>query len=329
MNQLNNNLKKTNTYFTYLEDYEESKKIWLIEGLLCNGLTLLSGQPKSGKSALAAHLATSLLTGVPILNKDPKEGSHKIGWVGFDSNWKEETKSRLGDFKGKVIFFEPPSSLTVQWNWNSIATTAKEHNCTLMVIDHLYGLSENSNLDHAHEANVVLQKIRPLYKQYDLPTLLIAQAGKGANGRAAHSVHLEGEARHLLQLAKSGSSGTQVLKTLGNNSSAESFSIKLTPERCELASTPKIKIDKPSRLRLDSNFPKIANTLLNKASISDKGNMTALARFDIENQISGRTTIDSSRTFLNNLKKAGLLAKDMSSSLIAAGPKLIIESELN
>ena len=329
MSMISGNQLAINKYFTYLEDYEVSKEVWLIQELLCNSLTLLSGQPKSGKSMLAAHMASSLITGNSILNCEPTTGVHKIGWIGFDANWKEETKNRLGDFGGRVICIEPPNNLTKDWNWEKIAETAKEHGCTLMIVDHLYGLSENLNLDHAHEANRVLQKIRHLYVQYELPTLLIAQAGKGSSGRAAHSVHLEGEARHLLQLDGRGASGLRTLKLIGNNSKGNSYKIQLRPDSCEIAIPEKEKIEIKVKRQRGEQMPDHARKLISLAGTSARSSASSLARFDVTQKITGRSTEDSSRTYINNLIRGGLLVKDRDAKLISAGPKLLSLSEVN
>ena len=330
MDEINKANSQSKKYFTYLEDYQIEKDPWLIEGLLCNALTLLSGEPKSGKSLFAAHLATSLLTGVEILECKPTQSDHKIGWVGFDSNWREETKGRLGDFRGKVIFFEPPTSLTPDWSWEEIAKTAISHNCTLIVIDHLYGLSDNYNLDHAHEAKAALQKIRPIYNIYGIPTLLIAQAGKGAAGRAAHSVHLEGEARQLIQLDGRGATGIRTLKIIGNNTKAGSHKIKLTLDSCEYTKIHKEESpEKEKRERSGVDFPVIARELLSKSQDKDKKSVSALARFDFEHQISGRGTVQSSRTLINQLKKANLISFSGNPKRLQPGGKLILKSELN
>lgn len=329
MKDIIDNHTKINRHFTYLEDYEVTKEVWLIKELICNSLTLLSGQPKSGKSMLAAHMASSLITGNSILDCEPISGVHKIGWIGFDANWKEETKNRLGDFSGRVILIEPPNSLTKDWNWKKIAETAKKHGCTLMIVDHLYGLSENLNLDHAHEANQVLQKIRHLYVQYELPTLLIAQAGKGSSGRAAHSVHLEGEARHLLQLDGRGASGLRTLKLIGNNSKSNSYKIQLRPDSCVIAYPDKEGIEIKVKRQRGEQMPDHARKLISLASTSERTSASSLARFDVTQKITGRSTKNSSRTYINNLIKGGLLVKDRDSKLISAGPKLRSLSEVN
>ena len=44
-----------------IDDIELESEPWLIEGMVCPWLTLLSGQPKHGKTILAGHIATALI----------------------------------------------------------------------------------------------------------------------------------------------------------------------------------------------------------------------------------------------------------------------------
>lgn len=303
---------------------------WLVEGVLATSLTLLSGAPKSGKSMLAAHLVESLLTGKSFLNHVPVSDFHNVGWIGYDANWKTETRQRLEKFSGRVILFDPPGQFTIDWDWEKLAVTAINHSCSLLIIDHLYGLSDSYNLDHAHEAKTVLAKIRNIYNLYNLPVLLIAQAGKGAGGRAAHSVHIEGEARQLLQLEGRGGSGRRKLRIIGNNTESRSYSILLGPKGCDLiSSSGKEANDVKPRNRVDSDLPKIARELLSKSALQNRKNQSELAKFDVQNRISGRNTIDSSRTLINNLKKAELLTVAKGSKEVMAGPKLNLNLNLN
>lgn len=321
--------RENHKYFRYLSDYKEERELWLIEGLLCNSLTLLSGEPKSGKSMLAVHMAKSLISGETLLDCQPLTGNHKIGWVGYDANWQSETKGRLGEFSSQVISFDPPRISDPEWNWNQIASKALEHSCSLIVIDHLYGLSDNFNLDHAHEAKAVLSKIRPLYTDFNLPTLLIAQAGKGSFGRAAHSVQLEGEARHLLQLEGRGTSGNRKLKIISNNFKAGTYKILLSPDSCQVASPGKEAEGPKVKRERDAEMPNYARRLMNTSNVDHRKSASSLARFDLSKGITGRTTFESSRTYINHMIKGGLLERGKNSKLISPGPKLRKFSELN
>ena len=47
---------------------------WLIPGLLCNSITLLSGEAKMGKTLFAGNLARALINQTEILGKQPRQG---------------------------------------------------------------------------------------------------------------------------------------------------------------------------------------------------------------------------------------------------------------
>ncbi|MTA72522.1 MAG: AAA family ATPase, partial [Actinobacteria bacterium] len=85
-------------------DWEEESEEWLIPSLLCDSLTLLSGEPKAGKTALACHLVRSLVLKTEILGKQPTQKKIKVAWMGFDFKWRREIKARLPDL-GKSLYF--------------------------------------------------------------------------------------------------------------------------------------------------------------------------------------------------------------------------------
>ena len=79
---------------TRINEYEDEQQDWLIEGFLCPWLTLLSGQPKYGKSLLAGHIAISLIQETPLLGHSVTGSNHVIAWLGYDPGWKQEVSTR-------------------------------------------------------------------------------------------------------------------------------------------------------------------------------------------------------------------------------------------
>jgi magnesium-transporting ATPase (P-type) len=47
----------------WIEDYPDLSSDWPIEGLLCPYITILSGQPKVGKSTISLHMVIAMITG--------------------------------------------------------------------------------------------------------------------------------------------------------------------------------------------------------------------------------------------------------------------------
>ena len=48
-----------------IDDIQLETEPWLVEGMICPWLTLLSGQPKHGKTMLAGHIAIALINNQP------------------------------------------------------------------------------------------------------------------------------------------------------------------------------------------------------------------------------------------------------------------------
>lgn len=179
---------------TRIDEYVGEQQDWLIEGFLCPWLTLLSGQPKHGKSLLAGHIAVSLIQEIPLLGRRISGSNHKIAWLGYDGGWKQEVCERwLEKSMNQIIFCDSLRSLDPNL-WGQLAVRLKQEGVTLLIIDHLYGLAGALGLNDAEHVAVIANLLRPFYEEFGIAILLLTQASKGqfSNGRAAHSVALEG-----------------------------------------------------------------------------------------------------------------------------------------
>lgn len=204
--------------------------------MVCPWLTLLSGQPKHGKTILAGHIALALINNQPLLGKAVKPGEHNIAWMGYDGGWKEEIGSRLKSRANDRITLYSPLRTIDETVWRNLAVDLKESGTTLFILDHLYGMAGTLGLNDANNFAILANLLRPIYEDFKIPVLVLAQAGKGefSNGRAAHSVALEGEARCLLRLYEKRSHGYRKLDISSNTNGEERLAIRLTPELIEI-----------------------------------------------------------------------------------------------
>ena len=62
---------------------------WLIPGLICDSITLISGEAKMGKTLFAANMARALINQTEILGRQPKSGEFRVAWMGFDVQWQQ------------------------------------------------------------------------------------------------------------------------------------------------------------------------------------------------------------------------------------------------
>ncbi len=290
-----------------IDEVEQETEPWLIEGMVCPWLTLLSGQPKHGKTILAGHIALALINHQPLLGKAVKMGNHNIGWMGYDGGWKDEIVDRLkSKAKNKITLYAPIRSIDESL-WRALAIDLKESGVTLFILDHLYGMAGTIGLNDANNFAILANLLRPIYEDYKIPVLVLAQAGKGefSNGRAAHSVALEGEARCLLRLYEKRSHGHRKLDISSNTNGEEKLAIRLTHEMVEFKEIkekePRVVTGRdsfePVRKLLDS-----ANQLGEMATWSDAGRRLTVLGYSQNN--------NAGRSMANRYRAQGLLKKD-------------------
>ena len=296
----------------WIEDSEE----WLIPNLLCDSLTLISGEPKSGKTAMAGHIVRSLVLKQEILGFKPTEKTIKVGYMGFDFKWKREISDRLDDLTN-LIYLPDSATYNSTEEWDSLADQMIALGINFLVIDHLYNYANEADLDRQNQVQMVFGPIMKLIEKTGAAVLLLTQGARNQGGRAAHSVAIEGQARWLLRL--SSGQHNKTLKTMGNNSEPRDFRIKLTPKILELIEgKPVAKARKPA----EGGLPDRARYIMENAPVEAKKNTTKLgAWFSTQNM--GRNSPKSARTAVNNLIKGELLARDGVKGRIIKGPKYV------
>ena len=301
---------------TRASEWTESEEEWIVEGLICDSLTLISGEPKAGKSALALHAIRSLISGEPILQKEVKKTFNRIGWMGFDFKWQREISDRAPDLLDSIFFIDPVHYKNLD-GWQRVMENLVLYNIEFLVVDHLYGLGAGAELDRQHAIQEVIAPLRYIIKTFKIPVILITQAGKMSNGRAAHSVALEGLARWMLRISGQGKL-TRKIEAIGNNSAAEELKIKLNPAELEIVDTNTTK-NKPRKREI--NMPERARSILQNATFEDLSDATRLGKW-VAKQGWGINTVGSGRQFVINLLDAGLLSRESSDSPITRGPNL-------
>ena len=234
--------------FCSIDDLPEEQEDWLVDGLICPSLTLLSGQPKHGKSLFAGHCAIALINQTEILNKKVKEGHHVIGWMGHDPAWRQELRQLWqAQAKNRIKIFEPLRNFNPAV-WRRLAETLKSQSVTLFVIDHLYGVAGATGLNDANEVFKILELIRPIYEEFGIAVLLLSQASKSdwSRGRAAHSVAIEGEARSLIRIYEKRSGGSRKIDISSNMFGEQELHVTLTDTEFTLRSKTKKEKSAPS-----------------------------------------------------------------------------------
>lgn len=282
----------------------ESKALdWLIPGYLCSSQTLISGEPKMGKSLLAGQIVKSLVHLEPFLGEIPSFGFHKVVWIGYDPLWAEEFKRNFPSVCNFVYFANGIPWYATQ-DWEQIGNEALEKEATLIVIDHLYGLADTLDLDESHEMRKALSPISQLRDKTGLPILMISQASKGGTGRSAHSNALDANFRHLIRITGNVRSSRRTLTTLGNQSSSNTVSIDLKPSSIEIGGEVINKNVERQRQRTSEALNQ-ANLILNEAPQWARANMSQAGIWF--SQIGISSTPGAGRTLANKLRGMELI----------------------
>lgn len=85
---------KLRTY-TLRESMLIQRPTWLVEGLISRSITLISGQPKSGKSALVQNLISSILANEPFLERAFQSQVNRVIVVATDADAIIEYRDRV------------------------------------------------------------------------------------------------------------------------------------------------------------------------------------------------------------------------------------------
>lgn len=305
---------------TRIDDFNESDTPWLIEGFVCPSLTLLSGQPKYGKSLLAGHLAVSLITGTSLVGREVTGNSHTVGWMGFDANWKNELKNHWsGKVSNKILLYNAIRTHSTQ-TWEELRQSLEREGVTVLIIDHLYGLAGTLTMNDAENVARIMSLIRPIYEESKIAVVLLSQAGKGENtrGRAAHSVAIEAEARALIRITFKGKGGLRGIELTSNTRGEEDFRATLTNEVFSTAQV--IKKEK-----IERESPNLVRKLLKEVNHLQLKNWSELGREMA--RLGYSVNAGAARTMSTRWRNQSLIKQE--NGFFVAGDSLLSYEELN
>jgi len=288
----------------WIEDYPDHTIDWPIDGILCPYITILSGQPKVGKSTISLHMVIAMITGEPFLGRDVNLASRKVAWMGFDSGWVNELRNNYRNkTDGALLLQNPLTSLALE-DWRLLGNNLIRAGIGYLVIDHLYGLGGHLNLNENQEASKIMNCLQVLVREYQIPILLLAQATKNQRGAGsmAHSNLFKGNARVLLELAGTRRDGKRSLTVNGNEVPSETIQVYLGPTNLDLAVREKGS-EKKQKRDFDGNLRKV-DLIIAAAGPGDLANPSAAGRIACKIGLSAND--EAGRKMVGRLVNAGL-----------------------
>ena len=304
----------------WMDDFPSVPEGWVIDGLVCPYITILSGQPKVRKSTLATHIALAVINQTDFLGRQVNAKSNKVAWIGFDGGWHSEIITRCNGNANNSILFQPGFTSLTQADWNTFGERLIQNQIGLLVVDNLYGFGDLQLNDH-FEAKKVFNCLNQIVHNFGIPVLLIAHSPKGGgSASAAHSNLIKASARVLLELKGEAKSGVRTLTTIGNEIPGEKLSIKIGQFSTELVEG---KAENAKKAEKEEVGVMLAHARrFNEECPPDKRiSVTAAGKWLDETGLIGNA--ESGRGKINKMITAGLLRRDGVKGPVIAGPKLL------
>lgn len=303
---------------TSATDWKPQPLDWLIPGVLCDSLTLISGEPKMGKTLFAANLVRSLINQTEVLNQQPKQGNFRVAWMGFDMDWQQEFTNKFSDISDYVWYCQSISYKRLD-QWAELQRDSKMIDINLLVIDHLHGFAPAIDLNYSHFVDEAFLPIQEFFNTTGIPILLLHHGNKSGSGRAANSALIEAKARLLVRI--SSSRGKQKsIEFIGNQIETSKVSVLIKPEGIEVSESKKVEKQKTDRAD-EGVLITQAKVFLDESPFEVRKSARASGKWLFTKGLSG--TADAGRTKINNMLVAGLLRRDGNRGNLVAGHKLL------
>ncbi|MDX3090992.1 AAA family ATPase [Streptomyces sp. ME02-6978a] len=214
--------------------YEQA---FLISDLLTTNITMLSGEPKAGKSLLAAAMATTLINGhSDFLGLPVHQRLDHIVFGVTDEGAAAELKARLaGTVPDNSVTVFPVEDTGRESFWHSVLEDLARMRPGLFVLDNVIGaLAPGEDISDPSAAARFMRSVRPI-SSAGIPTLLVTHTPKGtAEGMTVASSPIGGRqfgaaARSLITLRNSGKKGRRIQTAI--NRAREELDLKVAVRR--------------------------------------------------------------------------------------------------
>lgn len=199
-------------------DYPVKQVEWLWPGRLpANMLTLLEGDPGTGKSTLTMEIIACLTTGRALPGADVRHPPMRVGMLSDEDNWGMVVVPRLqaaGADLRKVLHFKGirHGDYLTPYSLSDLATLRHDvvkMNATVLVIDPLMAYLGGNDMDSHRDQHVrgVLGPLVQWAEEDGITIIAIRHFSKGSAGgkaiyRGGGSIGFTGQARAVLQTAE-------------------------------------------------------------------------------------------------------------------------------
>jgi hypothetical protein len=177
-------------------DYEDvpvvdDDGIWLVPQVVCDSKTLLFGEPKSGKSAVAGGLAAAIATGGEFAGRPVNGGPKRVGIAWTDDRNDREYRSRMAKTYGMErlnIGFTPLRTMTGPRMWEAFGDHCIAEGYEVLILDNM-SRAANGDLNTLPGVREFFDGLDPVVADLGIPTVLISHSSSktGQNGYKANT----------------------------------------------------------------------------------------------------------------------------------------------
>ena len=229
--------------YNLAESMTAAKPNWLVEGVISASITLISGKPKSGKSALVTALIVSILKGGKFLGREvPCVGRAIV--VGTDAGALDEYRERLlgagvnADLAGERYRFVPAVRLDRQFCME-LNQQLRPEVSDLVIFDHLSDMAGDFN-SQADVADT-FAAMRAASGEAAIVVLAHSSTATGPNGFSSSkkplgSTVIAAKARWLVHVERRGDDRC-VVTTSGNGAPGEVLKLDVGGHGCDFSLT--------------------------------------------------------------------------------------------
>lgn len=191
-----------------------------LNGLVFGSLTILTGEPSSGKSTLLNQIiAQNIKHGHRcLLYSGELTGFNVLQWfmrTVADVEDLREYKSTVGSYydvtshgedcirkwiENKLYIFSEDVSPSISNLINTIEFLARTKNLKLVILDNLMTV-ENGNLEEYEKQKTLVKKLKAIAKKYRICVILVAHPKKKLNGEKKYHMHDVSGASEVVNLA--------------------------------------------------------------------------------------------------------------------------------
>lgn len=173
---------------------------WLVDGIIHSSLTLLYGEPKTGKSRLVCSLTRALVSGDDWFGHRLRRDVQRVLILTADPGGLREYTDRLSDLKPKQVVTGAPPSAKNPGAWADLAGSLYASQIGLVVVDNLASWAPGVDWTEFGQTGPAFECLMQLDAS-GVPVLVVHHKPRSSKNPAG-SVAVEGRFRHLLRLTQ-------------------------------------------------------------------------------------------------------------------------------